>query len=237
MGWEQSIRRSSGMEVVVTKHVIKAVIGLASLSLLACGGSSSAVVRPSDSPEPRKAEERSSPYRNVSTATWEVGRGVQIEASLERLNRPLVDAPADLPAARLTIKNLAIGSVIHQQDSDDSPVSMYARDLGGVGRVIVLTWAGGSAERLEIIAVDAARARIILSESYRVSASFIDLEDDTTDVLITTGESGAGPFHTTRYVLRDGRYQPDGVSPHKSFVDAVKQQFAAPRHTSPRPPR
>lgn len=220
----------------MTKHVIKAVIGLASLTLLACGGSSSAVVRPADSPQPQKAEERPSSYRNVSTATWEVGRGVQIEASLERLNRPLVDAPADLPAAHLTIKNLATGSVIHQQDSDDSPVSMCARDLGGVGRVIVLTWAGGSAERLEIIAVEAERARVIFSESYRVSASLIDLEENTTDVLITTGDSGAGPFYTTRYVLRDGRYQPAGVSPHESFVNAVKRQFAAPRHSGSRPP-
>lgn len=208
------------------KHVLVIMTALFSFGAFGCSVPSSADVRSVD-PPPRRVEDQSPMYQNVSTVNWGVSQDVQIEAKLERLNKPLSDAPTGLPLARLTVRNLSTSRIIYEQSSDDSPISMCARDINGdVGRALVVTWSGGSAERLEILSVNATQAQVLLNEAYRVDASLISLLGDSQlDVLITTGESGVGPFYTTRYVWDGRKYQRMGQVPYKSLKRMIVKQF------------
>lgn len=165
-------------------------------------------------------------YIDVATAIWEVNsQGIKAEAKLERLEH---EAPFNThPFARLTIMNLATHEIIFEEKNDDSPISMFVRDLNGDGiKELILNWEGGSASRLEILEVNADSARVVLYESYRVDAALIDLSGKgEVDILITTAESGTGPFYTTRYTWRERRYQVAGRVPYAKLRSAINREF------------
>ena len=74
---------------------------------------------------------------------------------------------------------------------------MYTRDLNGDWNdELIITWGGGSADRLEVLSVDSRSASIVLNQSYRVDASMIDLSGrGKVDIFIVTAESGATPSY------------------------------------------
>lgn len=212
------------------KHMTLAIVGLVGLSTLGWH-----ILMPSEVPSMQgmsRSETLANPYRSVSVIVWKVdSRDTQVEARLETLNVPLKDAAADLPLSRLVISNATTKEVIHQQNVDDRPLSMYVRDVNGDSfSELILTWSKGAvAERLEILSVAATQVQVALDKSYRLDAALIRLADETVDVLVTTGDSGNGPFYTTRYVWRGGRYQAVGRLPYEKLTATIKHLFANSR--------
>ncbi|MEK6285837.1 MAG: hypothetical protein AABO57_08870 [Acidobacteriota bacterium] len=165
-------------------------------------------------------------YRAVSVNVLSVdNKGTKVEARLETVDEPFKH-PSLVPS-RLTIRNLATNETIFEEKSDDTALSAYVRALNEeVGEALVVTWSGGSGDRIEILAVDSSKARVLLDERYRVDAALIDVSGHgQVDVLITTGDSGVGPFSTTRYVWNGDRFQPAGKVSYKSLGDTIERQF------------
>ena len=100
---------------------------------------------------------------------------------------------------------------------------MYVRDLNDDWNdELILTWAGGSADRIEILSVGSHTATSILDESYRVDAALVDLSGrGKIDVLITTGDTGAGPFYVTRYAWQNEKYAAVGRMRYEIFIRTV----------------
>lgn len=180
-----------------------------------------------------KNKEESEGYRTVNLVVWNVDSKTMVEARIETLDTPPSNGSPPLPSTRLKIKNIDTGESIYEQNSGDRPISMYTRDLNDDWREeLILTWGGGSADRLEIITVSATQAGIVLNESYRIDAALIDLSGKAKiDVLISTGDSGAGPFYTTRYVWKNDRYLPVGRVPYDVFIRNVEKRFALGKRT------
>ena len=214
----------------------KLVSALLGISLVGYGASLIAEMRFGHALPEKVIKEHSTLYRDVSTVVWEVGKGVRIEARLQRIDRSSASASLTEAPSRLVIRNLTANKTIYEQDSEDIPISMCALDdLGDIGKAVVLRWAGGSAERLEILAVSESNARVVLYESYRVSASLIDLGNNAPDVFITTGDSGAGPFYTTRYMWQRDRYLPVGRVRYENFIRTINEQFSSRLRSSMNP--
>ncbi|MFL6276473.1 MAG: hypothetical protein ACJ74G_14880 [Blastocatellia bacterium] len=176
-------------------------------------------------------EDASTDYKLANAVVWEVDeKGTRAEAKIEVLSSPPKDHPTDKPLSRLTIRNVSTQAILFSQESDDSPVSMYIRPLNEeVGEGLVVVWSGGSADRIEILKVDAEQSSVILKESYRIDAAFVDLSGaGQVDVFITTGEGGNGPFYTTRYVWKKEHYEPVGKIEYKKFINTINSQFKAP---------
>lgn len=167
-------------------------------------------------------------YETVISVVWKLDSKTKVEARIEALD-PSRSGSTALPSTRLKIKNLETGQLVYEQDSSDRPISMYTRDLNDDwSDELILTWGGGSADRLDIITVNATQARVVLSESYRIDAVLMDLSGKgMIDVLISTGDSGAGPFHTTRYAWKNNRYVPVGRSPYQVLIRSLEKQFAS----------
>ena len=166
------------------------------------------------------------PYRDACVVTWEGDAGTLLEARVETIRLPLSKVTERLPSARLRIKSLANGETIYARDEADSFVSMYRRYINQeVGEALVLTWAGGSSERFEILDVSMKQARRLFYESYRVDASLINLGGESNDILLTTCDGGAGPCSTTRFSWRNGKYQKAGTAPFEKLVSAVEKQL------------
>jgi hypothetical protein len=170
--------------------------------------------------------QRGAKYIEIATVIWEVnGRGAKAEAKLEVLENEV--SSGNLPFARLKIMNLVTSKVIFEKEYADSPISMFVRDLNGDSiKELIVNWEGGSASRLEILEVNVDSARVILYESYRVDAALIDLSGKgIVDILITTAESGVGPFYTTRYVWRGREYRSVGRVPYAKLRTAINRAF------------
>jgi hypothetical protein len=210
------------------KNLISTIVCVLGLLATACNmashaTSTSSAATAQDS-NPRK--DASADHQNKSVLIWSVdGKGAQLEARLEPLG---ADSSSRFASpVQLTITNLTTGRVIFSENNGDRPISMYIRDLNDDWREeLVVNWAGGSASRLEIIALSGTEARIILNESYRIDAALIDLSGASRiDVLITTGDSGVGPFYTTRYIWKGERYLPVGKVPYISLTQAIEERF------------
>lgn len=206
---------------------------LLSISTLACGTFLRAVEKPKPTSDQELAVEQRQPepYRVASVIVWDVdSMNARIEARMETLNEPESNIFAIAPT-RLIIKNLSMNQLLFEEKSGDSFVSMYARDLNDdyIDELIV-TWAAGSSYRIQIIAVDTTRADVILNESYRLDAALVDLSGVAkVDVLITTGNSGVGPFYTTRYVWTGEQYKAVGQMPYEKLINIIKKQFTKNR--------
>jgi hypothetical protein len=211
-------------------HILK-ITTLFALVTLGCSATSRPIAsREALSPLVQsKAKEELQAYRTVDLVVWNVDSKTKVEARIETLDAPPRDGSPPLPSTRFKIKNIDTGGSIYEHNSGDRPVSMYTRDLNNDGsEELIITWGGGSADRLEIITVSAKQARIVLSESYRIDAALIDLSGKgNIDVLVSTGDSGAGPFYTTRYVWENDRYLPVGKVPYDVLMRSVEKQFAS----------
>jgi hypothetical protein len=168
--------------------------------------------------------EKDSSYQIVSMVTWEVTRGVRVEARLEVLTKECRPVRCQLPYAHLVIKNLLTNKIIYQRDESDRPESLYNHGTDG----LVVNWRGGSADRIEILSVNEREAHRVLYESYRFDAAVITFSgDEEMNVLITTAEGGGMPLYTTRYVWKDHSYQAAGRVPFKRFSEELEKLFNA----------
>ena len=205
------------------------VVAAFCIGLPGCSAPSARVRSSDSSPSTENAQEaRQDEYRVVSVIVWSVDdQGTRVEAKLETVDEPLKH-PSLIPS-RLTIRNLANSQTVFEQNSADVALSAYVRGLNDVvGEALVVTWSGGSGERMQILTVDPSSAHVILDQRYRVDAALIDLSGQGhLDVLITTGDSGVGPFYTTRYVWNGDRFQPAGRVPYKALVSTVEKQFSS----------
>lgn len=205
----------------------KAVIVAFSLGLLSCGTPSAQVRNSNSSANANVSDVGRDMYRAVSVNVWSVDdQGTKVEARLETVDEPLKH-PSLVPS-RLTIRNLTNSETVFEQNSDDIALSAYVRGLNDeVGEALVVIWSGGSGDRIEILAVDSSKARVVLDQHYRVDAALVDVSGHgNVDVLITTGDSGAGPFLTTRYIWKGDSFQPAGRVSYKLFADTVEKQFS-----------
>jgi hypothetical protein len=105
---------------------------------------------------------------------------------------------------------------------------MYARDLSGDGapELVLVTTSGIGGEHLKVYTVGASSARKVFNEFYRVDAAFVYVpKTNTVDLYVTTADSAAMPYRTTRYVWAGGRYQRAAEVPYTNFEGALKRQF------------
>ncbi len=142
-----------------------------------------------------------------------------IKVSLDQL-------PQNMPYSYLEIRNPATGAQILREDVRGFPISVYTLDVNGdEKKELVTVWTAGVGQRLQIFDVGPAQARPVFDESYRLDAALVNLGGGTIDILLTSAEYGTGPFFTTRYVWRNGRYESAGTAPYKNVVTAIEQQF------------
>lgn len=169
---------------------------------------------------PHNAQTESELYKKVRSIFWLAGRNeAPVQADLDILKVPLKDAPPKIPFSLLKIMSLPSGKIIYQEKVQDFPITMYTRDLNGDKQeeLIIIWEAGAVASRIEILSVSEDKITILLNEDYRVKADLIEKADGNVDIVITTGESGAGPFVSTRYSWKKGGvYQPVSQSPYRS---------------------
>jgi hypothetical protein len=157
--------------------------------------------------------------------------GAEVEVKVKTIKVLLDQLPLNMPYSYLTIKNLKTGAQILREDYKGFPMSIYTLDVNGDQREEVVTiWtAGAVAQQMDILDVKSTGAHSIFHETYRVDAALMNLGDGTMNILVTSSESGTGPFYTERYVWRNGRYEMAGKAPYKDIIDAVEQQFTKTR--------
>jgi len=153
-----------------------------------------------------------SPYhKKVRSIYWLVNEEkAAVQAEVYSLKVPLQNAPAKLPISYLKITSVPSNKAIYEENVEDRLVTMYTRDLDNDDEEeLIIVWNGGAvSENLQILSVKEEKVTVILAENYRVKAEFVTTSDNMVDVLVTTGEHGSGPFHTTRYSWKGARYQP-----------------------------
>jgi len=162
-------------------------------------------------------------YSSLMFTTWTLADKTPIEARIEVLKTPSQQSKTSSTAYHLVIRNAGNNETVFEQTSNDRPISMYARDLNDDWNdELILMWAGGSADRIEILSVGSHTASSILDESYRVDAALVDLSGrGKIDVLITTGDTGAGPFYVTRYAWQNEKYRVVGRMRYDLFIKTV----------------
>ncbi|MFL6276471.1 MAG: hypothetical protein ACJ74G_14870 [Blastocatellia bacterium] len=171
-------------------------------------------------------------YREFGTVTWDVdSKGTFVQARIETIKVLLSELPQKVPFSRITITSLTNKSVIYVQNLDEFPLSIYTRDVNGdQNEELVVVWtAGAVANQMQILKVGSSQAQMIFDKGYRVDAALVDLGGKGLDILVTDGESGGGPFETTRFVWRDGHYQASGKIPSQNFENTIKRLFAIPQ--------
>ncbi len=173
-----------------------------------------------------RAEIQTRVYQEASVITWEDEDGVKIEAKVDMLAEPAKHT--NLPTSRLTLKNLNTNQIIYERDEDRFLISMYEQPLHDMDTLII-KWSGGSADRLEILAVDSKQAHDIFFEAYRLDAALIDLDgnndDGDADVLITTADGGGMSLYVERYVWKEGKYQKAGRVSYAKLVKELGKEF------------
>jgi hypothetical protein len=219
-------------KLILKKSFFTAIVIFCSMLLVSCKRESvSAFEKDGSQLQLNQTTETSNVYEPVSFVVWTVGENSTIEARLEVLSKTSKDYSASLSPSRLVIKNRNSDKIIFEQNSADTPVSMYVRPLNeDIGEALIVTWSGGSADRIEIFDVGETSVRKVLSESFRIDASLADLSGvGQIDVLITTGDNGSGPFYTTRYVWDGTSYKPTSKVLYKDFVNFIQKSFKPSR--------
>lgn len=162
----------------------------------------------------------------IGIFVWEVDEGLKLEARAEQ-----VSASGEITTSRLIVKNLATNNIILQKEYDGFITSMYTRDLNSDQHPeLLLTWTRGTvADNLEVFSVNTTQAQTLLAETYRTDATLTYISGDSVDILISTGDSSAGPFYTTRYVWKGDRYKPAGKVQYEKLTRAIEKLFNTSR--------
>ena len=88
---------------------------------------------------------------------------------------------------------------------------------------LIVSWdIAAASNQFQIFAVSPAQAKLMFDENYRLDATLLDLGEDEIDVLLTTGEGGSGPFVTTLYGFRGGKYELLGEVPYEAFISPLR---------------
>jgi hypothetical protein len=172
-----------------------------------------------------------SEYETVNMVTLSVGKEVRVLAAIENLNNSIRAIPGQKPRAKLVIKNLSTGSVIHEEECGDSTLSYPGFDIGGGAGVVMIT-KGGSGDGIRVFEVDQSGARVVLDEAFRANAITIPNDELGGDMgfLIVDSESGTSPLVVKRYQYddRSKKYVLTGKAPFSEFIRSVKAQFGKP---------
>jgi hypothetical protein len=191
-----------------------------SLTVSGCMGSRAITNEPAKPSFPSAHEEGNS---SLMFTRWTLADKTPVEARVDAMNASAPQSKSSPSAYRLLIRNTGNNATVFEQTTKDRPISMYTRDLNDDwNQELILRWAGGSADRIEILSVSSHAANAILNESYRVDAALLDLSGrGKIDVLITTGESGAGPLYVTRYAWQSEKYTAVGRMRYDVFVRTI----------------
>lgn len=171
-------------------------------------------------------------YREFCVIRLSTGdEGTYVEVKVKTIKVRLDQLPPDMPYSYITLKNLKTGAQILREDYKGFPMSIYTLDVNGDQREEVVTvWtAGAVAQQMEILDVKTTEARTIFNKTYRVDAALMNLGDGTMNILVTSSESGTGPFYTERYEWGNGRYEMAGKAAYKDIIAAIEQQFTKMR--------
>jgi hypothetical protein len=168
-------------------------------------------------------------YEIVNMVTLNIGDGVQIRATIERLKEPANISPRRKPVSKLVLRNLSTDRVTYEEEAGDS--SLYDPNVWvDRGPALILTSKGELANSIRVFEVTQSTARVVLSDSYR--AAFIVMPNDKlggdTGFLLIDSESGADPLQIRRYQHNDIKqeYTLTGTTDFAKFIDSVKTQFS-----------
>jgi len=199
------------------------MIGFLSCSVLA-GCRTQSVAVAGDSPTPTPTSE----YETVGMVTLSLGRDTRVVATIENLKDSIRAISGQKPRARLVIKNLSTGRVIHEEECGASSLSYPGFDIGR-GAGLVMTTKGGSGDGISIYEVTDSDARIVLAEGYRAAAIMMPNDELGGDMgfLIVDSESGTSPLVVRRYQYddRSKKYVLTGKAPFSEFIRSVKAPF------------
>jgi len=167
-------------------------------------------------------------YETVSIASFSLGRDIKVQATIESLKESIPAISGQKPRAKLVIKNLSSGRVIHEEECGDSTVS----DPGfwiDRGTALVMTTKGGSGDGIRVYEVTQSDARIVLTQSYRAAVIMMPNDELGDDVgfLIVDAEHATDPLEVRRYQYSREKKQfvVTGKASFSQLMGAFKAQF------------
>lgn len=197
------------------------MIGFLSCSVLAgCRTQSVAVAGNGTSPI--------SEYETVSMVTLSLGKETRMVATIENLKDSIRAISNQKPRAKLVIKNLSTGTVIHEEECGNSTLSYPGFDIGS-GAGLVMTTKGGSGDGIRVYEVGQSTARVVLDEAYRANAIMMPNDELGGDVgfLIVDAEHATDPLKVRRYQYSDEKkkYVLTGKTGFSEFMRSIEMQF------------
>src|SRR5262249_21757679 len=154
-----------------------------------------------------------SDYETTSLVTLSLGNIAKVSASIQTLRDSVAVIPGHKPRAKLVIRNLTTGTVIHEEECGDSTLSnpWFFVDEGAA---LIMMTGGGSADGIKVFVVTPSTTRTVLDESYRAAAVMMPNDDlgGDTGFLIVTAEHGSDPLDVKRfqYERGEGRFVATG---------------------------
>ena len=98
-----------------------------------------------------------------------------------------------------------------------------------VGECFIIIWGAGSADRIEIFTVSENEVKNVLSESYRIDASIIDLSGEgKKNVLISTTNDKTGELIIKNFSWNGSKFLITGIGDYKKFVKTIRMSFNMP---------
>lgn len=199
------------------------MIGFLSCSVLAgCRTQSVAVAGNGTSPTPTPE------YETLSMVTLSLGKETRMVATIENLKDSIRAISSQKPRAKLVIKNLSTGTVIHEEECGDSTLSYPGFDIGS-GAGLVMTTKGGSGDGIRVYEVGQSKARVVLDEAYRANAIMMPNDELGGDVgfLIVDAEHATDPLEVRRYQYSDEKkkYVLTGRTSFSEFTRSIQTQF------------
>jgi hypothetical protein len=171
---------------------------------------------------------QTSEYETVNMVTLSLGKDEKLIATVENLDSSIPAIPNQKPRAKLRIRNLLTGKVIHEEECGDSTLSDPGFAIGS-SVALVMTTKGGSGDGVRVYEVGPSEARLVLNEAYRANAIMMPNNELGGDMgfLIVDSESGSSPLVVRRYQYDEHskKYVLAGEASFSEFIRSVKAQF------------
>ena len=105
----------------------------------------------------------------------------------------------------------------------------------GIGRLIVTTWSGGSADRIILYSLDGDGIRKVLEESFKIDATFINVDglNDIRPIIITTEGDGDQTYMIV-YSWSGKEFKESKRIPLKSIKSFISENIPRRLDTDPR---
>jgi hypothetical protein len=163
-------------------------------------------------------------YFIASSATWDYGNGAFISAFVETKKSP---SDTVSPDSRITIKNVSSDKIIYEMDFEGGLNYMYIRNLTPDDRpeLIVDIGIAASSNQFQVLSVTPSQARLILDVNYIHDVSLVTIDENSTDVLVTTGLAHAMPYTSSLYRFEGDRYKLVGRIPYNTLLRFMNDRF------------